>query len=79
MSATHNRLLGDWSCLKATLLVTAEKTFREPEALRPLVLVHDNIRGRPRCLALPSFQASSWRITELPVIYSGKPSHSSAE
>lgn len=44
MSVNHNRLLGDWRCLKATLLVTAEKTFSEPEAQGPLVLVHDEIR-----------------------------------
>lgn len=44
MSVSYNRLLGDWRCLKATLLVTAEKISSEPEARKPLVLVHDEIR-----------------------------------
>lgn len=44
MSVNYNRLLGDWRSLKATLLVTAEKIFGEPEARGPLVLVHDEIR-----------------------------------
>lgn len=54
MSVSYNRLLGDWRCLKATFLVTAEKTFGEPEAQGPLVLVHDEIRKQPHYLAASS-------------------------
>ena len=59
MSVSYSRLLGDWRCLKATLSVTAEKIFSEPEAQGPLVLVPGEIRKQPRYLA-PSFQAFSW-------------------
>ena len=60
MSVNYNRLLGDWRSLKATLLVTAEKIFGEPEARGPLVLVHDEIRKQPCHLAPSSSQAFSW-------------------
>lgn len=60
MSVNYNRLLGDWCCLKATLLVAAEKIFGEPEAWGPLVLIHDEIRKQPCYLAPSSFQAVSW-------------------
>lgn len=56
MSAHHNRPLGDWCCLKAASLVTAEKIFSEPEAQGPLVLVHNEIRKQPHCLASSPFQ-----------------------
>lgn len=47
MSVNYNRFLGDWRCLKAALLVAAEKIFGEPETWGPLVPVHDEIRKQP--------------------------------